>query len=217
MSAPEEKPFCLLFALQEGMQLIAEKPETEAVVKEKLTGLHQMWEELESTTQTKAQRLFDANKAELFTQSCADLDKWLNGLESQIQSDDYGKDLTSVNILLKKQQVKRAQVTEQALSIYLHSEEWEGRSFQFRKNLIVFSFFFLLHLSLRRSKNIQKQISHTFRDAISPLYFLPSIPYYLLPLVVVLQSPVPACYPDVSSAGWSLVSCSKDSEHIRGQ
>lgn len=86
------------------MQLISEKPETEAVVREKLTGLHKMWEVLESTTQTKAQRLFDANKAELFTQSCADLDKWLHGLESQIQSDDYGKDLTSVNILLKKQQ-----------------------------------------------------------------------------------------------------------------
>uniref|UniRef100_A0A803YNE4 Spectrin beta chain n=1 Tax=Meleagris gallopavo TaxID=9103 RepID=A0A803YNE4_MELGA len=85
---------------KEGMQLIAEKPETEAVVKEKLTGLHQMWEELESTTQTKAQRLFDANKAELFTQSCADLDKWLNGLESQIQSDDYGKDLTSHLVFL---------------------------------------------------------------------------------------------------------------------
>ncbi|XP_075606034.1 spectrin beta chain, non-erythrocytic 1 isoform X2 [Balearica regulorum gibbericeps] len=95
---------------KEGMQLIAEKPETEAVVKEKLTGLHQMWQELESTTQTKAQRLFDANKAELFTQSCADLDKWLNGLESQIQSDDYGKDLTSVNILLKKQQMLENQM-----------------------------------------------------------------------------------------------------------
>ncbi|XP_009638948.1 spectrin beta chain, non-erythrocytic 1 isoform X3 [Egretta garzetta] len=95
---------------KEGMQLIAEKPETEAVVKEKLTSLRQMWEELESTTQTKAQRLFDANKAELFTQSCADLDKWLNGLESQIQSDDYGKDLTSVNILLKKQQMLENQM-----------------------------------------------------------------------------------------------------------
>ncbi|CAM2111040.1 spectrin beta chain, non-erythrocytic 1 isoform X2 [Caretta caretta] len=95
---------------KEGMQLIAEKPETETIVKEKLTGLHQMWEELESTTQTKAQRLFDANKAELFTQSCADLDKWLNSLESQIQSDDYGKDLTSVNILLKKQQMLENQM-----------------------------------------------------------------------------------------------------------
>lgn len=75
-------------------------------MKEKLSALHTMWEELESTTQTKAQCLFDANKAELFTQSCADLDKWLAGLEGQIQSDDYGKDLTSVNILLKKQQVR---------------------------------------------------------------------------------------------------------------
>lgn len=93
------------------MQLISEKPETEAVVKEKLTGLHKMWEVLESTTQTKAQRLFDANKAELFTQSCADLDKWLHGLESQIQSDDYGKDLTSVNILLKKQQASELAAT----------------------------------------------------------------------------------------------------------
>lgn len=75
-------------------------------MKEKLATLQTMWDELESTTQTKAKCLFDANKAELFTQSCADLDKWLGGLEAQLQSDDYGKDLTSVNILLKKQQVR---------------------------------------------------------------------------------------------------------------
>uniref|UniRef100_A0AAX7T4E9 Spectrin beta chain n=1 Tax=Astatotilapia calliptera TaxID=8154 RepID=A0AAX7T4E9_ASTCA len=95
---------------KDGTLLVSEKPETEAVVKEKLSALHTMWEELESTTQTKAQCLFDANKAELFTQSCADLDKWLAGLEGQIQSDDYGKDLTSVNILLKKQQMLENQV-----------------------------------------------------------------------------------------------------------
>ncbi|XP_034721823.1 spectrin beta chain, non-erythrocytic 1-like, partial [Etheostoma cragini] len=96
---------------KDGMLLVLEKPETEAVVQEKLSALHAMWEELESTTQTKAQCLFDANKAELFTQSCADLDKWLGGLEGQIQSDDYGKDLTSVNILLKKQQVAQDSVS----------------------------------------------------------------------------------------------------------
>eukprot|EP00063_Salmo_salar_P035493 XP_014010328.1 PREDICTED: spectrin beta chain, non-erythrocytic 1 isoform X2 [Salmo salar] len=95
---------------KDGMQLIAEKPETEAMVKEKLAGLHKMWDDLESTTQTKAKCLFDANKAELFTQSCADLDKWLVGVDGQIQSDDYGKDLTSVNILLKKQQMLESQV-----------------------------------------------------------------------------------------------------------
>eukprot|EP00069_Balaena_mysticetus_P007226 bmy_19123T0 len=104
---------------KEGMQLISEKPETEAVVKEKLTGLHKMWEVLESTTQTKAQRLFDANRAELFTQSCADLDKWLHGLESQIQSDDYGKDLTSMlenQMEVRKKEIEELQSQAQALS-----------------------------------------------------------------------------------------------------
>ncbi|XP_017317267.1 spectrin beta chain, non-erythrocytic 1 isoform X2 [Ictalurus punctatus] len=95
---------------KDGTALVAEKPETEAVVKEKLEFLKKMWDELESTTQTKAQCLFDANRAELFTQSCADLDKWLSGLQGQIQSDDFGKDLTSVNILLKKQQMLESQV-----------------------------------------------------------------------------------------------------------
>uniref|UniRef100_A0A8C0QRI7 Spectrin beta chain n=1 Tax=Chelonoidis abingdonii TaxID=106734 RepID=A0A8C0QRI7_CHEAB len=90
---------------KEGQQLMVEKPELEPVVKEKLGSLHQLWDELESTTKTKAQCLFDANRAELFTQSCSALEAWLAGLQAQLQSDDYGKDLTSVNILLKKQQV----------------------------------------------------------------------------------------------------------------
>ncbi|XP_077585265.1 spectrin beta chain, non-erythrocytic 1 isoform X3 [Stigmatopora nigra] len=95
---------------KDGTALMAEKPETEAMVREKLSALKSMWAELESSTQTKAKCLFDANKAELFTQSCADLDKWLAGLDGQLQSDDYGKDLTSVNILLKKQQMLESQV-----------------------------------------------------------------------------------------------------------
>ncbi len=101
---------CTNTVSQDGQALMAEKPETEVMVKEKLASLRKMWDDLESTTQTKAKCLFDANKAELFTQSCADLDKWLGNLEGQLQSDDYGKDLTSVNILLKKQQVRRRRV-----------------------------------------------------------------------------------------------------------
>uniref|UniRef100_A0A3Q3FVE2 Spectrin beta chain n=1 Tax=Labrus bergylta TaxID=56723 RepID=A0A3Q3FVE2_9LABR len=107
---------------KDGTLLVSEKPETDAVVKEKLSALHAMWAELESTTQTKAQCLFDANKAELFTQSCADLDKWMGGLEGQIQSDDYGKDLTSVNILLKKQQMLEKQVEVRQRGVELQSQ-----------------------------------------------------------------------------------------------
>uniref|UniRef100_A0A674MQY8 Spectrin beta chain n=1 Tax=Takifugu rubripes TaxID=31033 RepID=A0A674MQY8_TAKRU len=95
---------------KEGQALVAEKPELKPVVEQTLQDLQRQWEELEGTTQTKAQCLFDANRAELFTQSCSALDVWLKNLEGQLQSDDYGKDLTSVNILLKKHQMLEHQM-----------------------------------------------------------------------------------------------------------
>uniref|UniRef100_A0A667WU90 Spectrin beta chain n=1 Tax=Myripristis murdjan TaxID=586833 RepID=A0A667WU90_9TELE len=95
---------------KEGQALVKEKPELQPVVQKTLEGLQRQWEELEGTTRTKAQCLFDANRAELFTQSCSALDVWLKNLEGQLQSDDYGKDLTSVNILLKKHQMLEHQM-----------------------------------------------------------------------------------------------------------
>uniref|UniRef100_A0A2R8ZX67 Spectrin beta chain n=1 Tax=Pan paniscus TaxID=9597 RepID=A0A2R8ZX67_PANPA len=90
---------------KEGRELTLEKPELKALVSEKLRDLHRRWDELETTTQAKARSLFDANRAELFAQSCCALESWLESLQAQLHSDDYGKDLTSVNILLKKQQM----------------------------------------------------------------------------------------------------------------
>uniref|UniRef100_A0A8C7A2V8 Uncharacterized protein n=1 Tax=Nothoprocta perdicaria TaxID=30464 RepID=A0A8C7A2V8_NOTPE len=90
---------------REGQQLAAEKPELGAVVAAKLAALRARWDELEGSTRSRAQSLFDANRAELLAQSCAALRAWLAGVQAQLQSDDYGKDLTSVNILLKKQQM----------------------------------------------------------------------------------------------------------------
>ncbi|XP_067113725.1 spectrin family protein [Osmerus mordax] len=95
---------------KESQALVKEKPELQPVVQQTVEGLQAQWEELESTTRTKAQCLFDANRAELFTQSCSALDGWLKNLEGQLQSDDFGKDLTSVNILLKKHQMLEHQM-----------------------------------------------------------------------------------------------------------
>lgn len=87
------------------MALVAEKPGTEPVVRKRLDSLRSTWDELESLTQNKAQCLFNANRAELFSQSCAELDGWLSAIETRLSSDDFGKDLTSVNILLNRHQV----------------------------------------------------------------------------------------------------------------
>ncbi|XP_060941485.1 spectrin family protein isoform X1 [Limanda limanda] len=95
---------------KEGQALVAEKPELKPVVQQTLEDLQRQWEELEGTTRTKAQCLFDANRAELFTQSCSSLDVWLKNLEGQLHNDEYGKDLTSVNILLQKHQMLEHQM-----------------------------------------------------------------------------------------------------------
>ena len=96
---------------------MAEKPELKPIVQQTLEDLQRHWEELEGTTRTKAQCLFDANRAELFTQSCSALDVWLKNLEGQLHSDDYGKDLTSVNILLQKHQVHCASKAQSISSL----------------------------------------------------------------------------------------------------
>lgn len=62
---------------------------------------------LEQTTKEKGERLFDANREVLIHQTCDDIDSWMNELEKQIESDDTGADLASVNILMQKQQVLR--------------------------------------------------------------------------------------------------------------
>ncbi|XP_066550926.1 spectrin beta chain, erythrocytic isoform X2 [Amia ocellicauda] len=97
---------------QEGEELMRAKPEFRPVVMERLEKLHRLWEELESTTQNKAKTLFDANRSELFDQSYSDLTKWLKELSLQLQAEEEVKDLTSANILLKKQQLTENQVEQ---------------------------------------------------------------------------------------------------------
>ncbi|XP_029454757.1 spectrin beta chain, erythrocytic [Rhinatrema bivittatum] len=95
---------------KEGKQLAQQKPKFKTTVEERLSDLHRLWNELECTTNEKAQHLFDANRSELYSQSYSDLNKWIHELELQLASDDYGKDLTSVNLLLNKQKRMEDQV-----------------------------------------------------------------------------------------------------------
>lgn len=82
-----------------------EKPELADLVQPKIGELLQSFDHLERTTKEKGERLFDANRETLMHQTCDDIDSWMNDLEKQIESDDTGSDLASVNILMQKQQV----------------------------------------------------------------------------------------------------------------
>ena len=82
-----------------------EKPELSEHVDPRIEELKKQFEDLENSTREKGQRLFDANRAVLYEQSCDDIDGWIGDIESQIVKEDVGHDLTTVNLLMQKQTV----------------------------------------------------------------------------------------------------------------
>ncbi|KAG8212716.1 hypothetical protein J437_LFUL019632, partial [Ladona fulva] len=87
-----------------GEELMKQKPELAEVIVPKIQELGQQFDDLDRTTKEKGERLFDANREVLLHQTCDDIDSWMNDLEKQIESEDTGSDLASVNILMQKQQ-----------------------------------------------------------------------------------------------------------------
>jgi len=53
----------------------------------------------------------------LYEQSCDDIDGWMNQLESQIITEEAAKDLTTVNLLMQKQNVsKKSQIITEEIA-----------------------------------------------------------------------------------------------------
>ncbi|XP_023337071.1 spectrin beta chain isoform X7 [Eurytemora carolleeae] len=106
---------------QSGQVLLQAKPEMQDLVAPKLEELHAQFEKLQADTHEKGERLFDAKRADLYDQSCDDIDSFARDIEAQIETEPMEelKDLTSVNIMMQKQQlietqliVKSQQMTE---------------------------------------------------------------------------------------------------------
>ncbi|XP_059173308.1 spectrin beta chain-like isoform X3 [Physella acuta] len=104
--------------IEEGESIMQSKPETRAQIQIMIEDLSHQWEDLEVTTKQKGERLFDANRSTLYQQSCDDVDGWVTALESQIvTSEDFGKDLTTVNLLVQKQHQLENQMKMKELQI----------------------------------------------------------------------------------------------------
>uniref|UniRef100_A0A1A9URJ1 Spectrin beta chain n=1 Tax=Glossina austeni TaxID=7395 RepID=A0A1A9URJ1_GLOAU len=98
-------------------ELSREKPEFKDVIQPKLKELGKQFEDLEVHTKEKGAMLFDANREVLVQQTCDDIDSYITELEKQIVSADTGNDLTSVNILMQKQQVIHSQMAVKARQV----------------------------------------------------------------------------------------------------
>lgn len=69
---------------------------------------------MEDVTRSKGERLFDANRQAIYEQTCDDVDNWVTELETQILTTETGQDLTTVNILMQKQQMLENQMQMRA-------------------------------------------------------------------------------------------------------
>ena len=83
---------------ESGQALLKAKPEMNELVSPKLEDLSSLFDKLETDTQEKGERLFDAKRADLYDQSCDDIDSFARDIEAQIETEPMEelKDLTSV-------------------------------------------------------------------------------------------------------------------------
>ena len=73
--------------------------------------IKQLWQNLINATEKKSLKLQEASQGQQFNRGIEDLELWLSENEAQLVSEDYGKDLTSVQNLLKKHALMETDVS----------------------------------------------------------------------------------------------------------
>ncbi|XP_034950894.1 spectrin alpha chain [Chelonus insularis] len=73
-----------------------------------------LWESLAKATEKKGTKLQEASQQQQFNRTVEDIELWLSEVEGQLMSEDYGKDLTSVQNLQKKHALLEADVASHA-------------------------------------------------------------------------------------------------------
>uniref|UniRef100_A0A2A6CFM8 Spc-1 n=1 Tax=Pristionchus pacificus TaxID=54126 RepID=A0A2A6CFM8_PRIPA len=147
----------------------------EDAVSARLRALNEQWELLVNTTKEKSFRLKEANKQKSFMAAVKDLEFWLGEVEILLRSEDYGKDLASIENLLKKQQLIEADIDAhkdrvdemnvQADSL-LSSNQFEGSPIDERRKAIHARYTDVKDLAKQRREQLNKALNvhQFFRD-----------------------------------------------------
>ncbi|NXI46190.1 SPTB1 protein, partial [Galbula dea] len=86
----------------DGKELASHKPKYSEVVRRRLEELRGRWDRLRGAAEEKGQRLFEANRSELYARSCGELESLLGRAEEELRATEQAKDLTATNLLLKR-------------------------------------------------------------------------------------------------------------------
>merc|ERR1719317_1638217 len=83
---------------------------SDEAVKTRLESIVEQWEVLTQKISEKSMKLKEANRQRTFIAAVKDLDFWLGEVESILTTDEVGKDLASVQNLMKKHQLVEADI-----------------------------------------------------------------------------------------------------------
>jgi spectrin alpha len=83
---------------------------TELAVQDRIENLAKEWEALTTKSLEKSEKLKEANRQRMYTAAVKDLEFWLGEVEHMLETEDYGKDLATVQNLVKKHQLLDADV-----------------------------------------------------------------------------------------------------------
>lgn len=88
--------------ISKGQDLINSDHFAKDDIQMRLNELQHDWKQLQELSELKRERLNEAYQALLFNRSLDECESWLSTVEQQLTSTDHGKDLATVNSLMKK-------------------------------------------------------------------------------------------------------------------
>ncbi|XP_025205987.1 spectrin alpha chain isoform X1 [Melanaphis sacchari] len=148
---------------------------SDEAVQSRLGSIADQWEYLTQKTTEKSLKLKEANKQRTYIAAVKDLDFWLGEVESLLTSEDSGKDLASVQNLIKKHQLVEADIqahedrirdmNSQADSL-IESGQFETGSIQERRSSINERYERIRNLAAHRQARLNEAntLHQFFRD-----------------------------------------------------
>lgn len=133
----------------EGQYLIDSNHFASSEIETRLEELENDWKHLQELSALKRDRLNDAYQALLFNRSLDEFESWLNDVEQQLQSTDTGKDLATVNNLLKKhaaletdiqQHSDNCEVINDTVEQFIKNEHFMAEELQLRTEDVIMRF-----------------------------------------------------------------------------
>ncbi|EDL13221.1 spectrin alpha 1 [Mus musculus] len=112
-----------------GQEMIEDGHYASEAVAARLSEVANLWKELLEATAQKGTQLYEANQLLQFENNAEDLKRWLEEVEWQVTSEDYGKGLADVQNLLRKHGLLESDVTARQVC-FQHFAEYMAAHFE---------------------------------------------------------------------------------------